>query len=543
MKLYVFSIVALMVVSSAGMADIATSGYQHPASADKNISATTTRFDGPQEKWNRTFGGAYADEGCKVRQTNDGGYILIGYTVSYGSGSADIWLIKTDSDGHQQWAKTYGGRGNDRSGAVQQTSDGGYIIGGTTNSFGGGGDDIWVIKTDASGNIVWQKTFGGTNQDHCNAILQIPSGEYVLIGDWDLGGTSDLYIMKLDSEGNELWRRVYSDDHFGFGHSIQMTSDGGFILLGGINLYGDPDVWLIKTDANGIMEWEKTFGERTPDTATSVIQTMDNGFLLGDWILPSDLNKSILLIKTDSEGNTLWEKKIDVGHAKESYTNGLGLDETNDRGYIVAGEKIVSNDKDAWLIKIDVNGNILWDMTIGGVSDDYSCGVQQTNDENYIVVGATKSYGLGGYDIWLIKVSQENGTLPPLKPSINGPTTGTVNNEYPYTSNTTDPDGDQLFFWFDWGDGNTSGWLGPFNSGGECKTVHTWTLKGNYAIKVKAKDIYGQESSWSDPLPITMPYSFSKSRPLFFELWLQQFPHIFSFLRQLFEYYKSLRGN
>ncbi|MCX6672141.1 MAG: hypothetical protein NTX92_09505, partial [Euryarchaeota archaeon] len=272
----------------------------------------------PQEKWNRTFGGAYADEGCMVQQTNDGGYILIGYTVLYGHGSADILLIKTDSDGHQLWAKTYGGRGNDLSRAVQQTSDGGYIIGGTTNSFGSGGDDIWVIKTDASGNILWDKTFGSVNDDNSNAILQLPSGDYVLIGDWDLRGTSDLCIMKLDSEGNELWNRVYSGDKFGFGHSLQMTSDGGFILLGGINLYGDPDMWLIKTDANGIMMWEKTFGERTPETATSVIQTMDNGFLLGGWIMPSDLNKSILLIKTDSEGNTLWEKKIDAGHSKES---------------------------------------------------------------------------------------------------------------------------------------------------------------------------------------------------------------------------------
>jgi predicted secreted protein len=490
----------------------------------------------PQEQWNRTFGGAYADEGCKVRQTNDGGYILIGYTVSYGHGSADIWLIKTDSDGHQLWAKTYGGRGNDLSGAVQKTSDGGYIIGGTTNSFGSGGDDIWVIKTDASGNVLWDKTFGGVNQDHCNDILQLPSGDYVLIGDWDLGGTSDLCMIKLDSEGNELWTRVYSGDNFGFGHSLQMTSDGGFILFGGIDLYGDPDMWLIKTDADGIMEWEKTFGERTPDTATSVIQTMDNGFLLGDWVLPSDLNKSILLIKTDSEGNTLWEKKIDVGHAKESYTNGLGLDETNDGGYIVAGEKIVSNNKNAWLIKTDVNGNMLWNLTIGGLSDDYSCGVQQIDDEHFIAIGATSSYGAGGYDMWLIKISQGNETLPPLKPTINGSTTGKVNNEYTYTSSTSDPDGDQVYYLWDWGDGNNSGWFGPYNSGVTISTTHTWTVKGSYSIKAKAKDIYGKESVWSDPLPITMPYSFNNPLPQFFELLFQRFPHAFPILRQLLGY-------
>jgi hypothetical protein len=267
-----------------------------------------------------------------------------------------------------------------------------------------------------------------------------------------------------------------------------------------------------------------------------VIQTRDNGFLLGGWILPSDLNKSILLIKTDSDGNAVWEKKIYAGHAKELYTNTLGVDETNDGNYIVAGEKIASNDKNTWLIKIDVNGNILWDMIIGGVSDEYSCGVQQIDGENVIVVGSTKSYGVGGYDMWLIKVSQGNGTLPPLKPTINGPTTGTVNNEYPYTSSTTDPDGDQVYYLWDWGDGNNSGWLGPYTSGATISSIHKWTVKGLYNIKVKAKDIYGAESSWSDPLPITMPYSFNKRIPPFFELLFQRFPHAFPLLRQLLGY-------
>ena len=535
MKLCVFGIVAFMVVSSAGMVDVATSGDQYPVCSDINITGTTTYFDGPQMIWNKTYGGVAAEEGSMVQQTIDGGNILIGYTVSYGSGSSDIWLIKTDAEGNQLWAKTYGGGGNDLSRAVQQTSDGGYIIGGQTQSFGSGGDDIWVIKTDASGNIQWQKTFGGVNDDNCFAILQLPSNDYVLTGDWDLGGTSDLYVMKLDSEGNELWRRIYSGDTPGFGHSMQMTSDGGFIIFGGINLYGDLDMWLIKTDANGNMMWEKTFGGRTPEIATSVIQTIDNGFLLGGWILPSDLNKSIWLVKTDDEGNTAWEKKIDAGHSKEPYVNTLGLDVTSDGGYIVAGEKIVSNNKNAWLIKTDVNGNIRWDMTLGGLSDDYSCGVQQIDDENYIVVGTTLSYSVGGYDMWLLKVLQGNGTLPPLKPTINGPISGTVNNEYPYTSSTTDPEGNQIFYWFDWADGTDSGWLGPYNSGEECNAFHTWTSKGNYEIKVKAKDIYGAESSWSDPLPITMPYSYHPKNQ-FLELLFKWFPNAFPKLRQLVEY-------
>jgi hypothetical protein len=133
--------------------------------------------------------------------------------------------------------------------------------------------------------------------------------------------------------------------------------------------------------------------------------------------------------------------------------------------------------------------------------------------------------------MWLIKVSQRNGTLPPLKPTINGPTTGTVNNEYPYTSSTTDPEGNQVFYWFDWADGTNSGWLGPYNSGEECNAFHTWTSKGDYDIKVKAKDTKGAESDWSDPLPITMPYSY-KPIPQILELLFQRFPNAFPILKQ-----------
>jgi len=535
-KCFIFAFVMILSSMTIGVSSLGTNQtevYNLLRNMEMNLP-----FDyvGPMEVWNKTYGGVASEEGWMVQHTSDGGFVLIGYTASFGSGSWDIWVIKTDAEGNQQWSKTYGGRGGDFSRAVQQTSDGGYIIGATTQSFGSGGDDIWVIKTDASGNIVWQKTFGGVNQDHCNAILQLPSGEYVLIGDWDLGGTSDLCVMKLDSSGNQLWMKVYSDEHFGFGHAIQMTSDGGFIVFGGINLYGDWDMWLMKTDANGTMIWEKTFGERTPQSPTAVIQTRDNGFLLGGWILPADLNKSILLIKTDSEGNLVWEKKIAAGHAKEEYTNTLGVDETTDGGYIVAGEKIVSNDKDAWLLKTDVNGNILWDMTIGGVSDEYSCGVEEIDDEHVIVVGSTKSYGIGGNDMWLIKVSQGNGTLPPVTPTITGPSSGKVNTEYPYTSSTTDPEGDQVFYWFDWADGTNSGWLGPYNSGVTCEAKHTWTAKNNYNIKVKAKDTNGAESDWSDPLPITMPYTFNKPILLFLELFFQRFSNAFPLLRQSWGY-------
>lgn len=490
---------------------------------------------GPIVAWNKTYGGTQDEEGWMVQQTTDKGYILIGYTASYGNGAADIWLVKTNANGLKEWSKTFGGTGNDLSRAVQQTIDGGYILGGQTNSYGAGGDDIWVIKTDAAGNLQWQNTFGDVNDDNCFAILQLPTGEYVLTGDWDLGGTSDLYIMKLDEEGNLLWQRFYSGDTPGFGHSLQMTSDGGFIVFGGTNTDGNLDMWLLKTDADGIMTWEKTYGEASSEIGTSVLQTADTGFLLGGWILTTDQHKLLWVIKTDSSGDMVWEKTIDAGESEQPSVDTLGIDQTLDGGYLFAGEKIISGDTDAWVIKTDDNGNVLWDIEIGGSSDEYSCGVQHINETCYVIVGTTSSFGAGAKDMWLIKLSVTNESLPPLSPTITGPTTGTVNHEYPYTSTTTDPDGDSVFYLIDWDDGTISDWLGPYNSGASCEATHTWTKKGTYTIKVKAKDIHDTESDWAI-LSVTLPCAYDL--PLFHLLqkMIQRLSFAFPILWHLLEY-------
>jgi hypothetical protein len=176
---------------------------------------------------------------------------------------------------------------------------------------------------------------------------------------------------------------------------------------------------------------------------------------------------------------------------------------------------------------------IQWEKSFGKTQyDDYSYFVCEISDGGYILVGETSSYGAGKSDVWLIKISDGNNQCPNKPSCPNGPANGKIGEEYPYTSSSIDQDGDNVYLLFDWADGTNSGWLGPYNSGEECTAFHTWTSKGNYEIKVKAKDIYGAESSWSDPLPITMPYSdYPKNQ--FFELLFQYFPHAFPFLRQL----------
>jgi hypothetical protein len=490
---------------------------------------------GPHEEWNKTFGGLYPDEGWVIHQTSDGGFILAGYTESYGSGNSDIWLIKTDADGKKIFDKTFGGSNSDFARSVQQTTDGGYIIGGSTKSYGNGNYDFYVIKTDTGGNLEWQKTFGGNNEDHCQAILQLSNGNYILTGDWDLGGASDCCLMEIDTEGNELWSKFFSSEYYGFSVDMKITSDGAYIISGTIDFSGKSNMWLFKTNATGDLIWQKTFGMAVDVISTSVHLTSDQGCLIGGWTVPSDLRRSMVIVKTDENGNLQWDKCFPNGLSTKPYVNTLGIEQTTDGGYILAGQKIVSGDTDAWILRTDTNGTVLWNKTLRGSSDDYCCGIQQIDDEHFILVGATSSYGAGQYNVWLIKFSQGCETLPPLKPDLDGPTAGRVNKPYTYTSQTSDPDEDQVYYLWDWGDGNTSGWLGPFESGASVSLTHVWTMKGVYSIKVKARDSFGAESPWSDPLPITMPYI--QERPLVkvLEFLLQRFPHAFPLLRNLFE--------
>jgi hypothetical protein len=203
----------------------------------------------------KTYGGTGYDHAFSVQQTSDGGYIVAGVTYSFGAGNEDIILIKTDANGNIIWAKTYGGTDNDRVYSVQQTSDGGYILAGGKYSFGGSWVDIFLIKTDASGNVQWAKTYGGTSWYEAYSVQQTSDGGYIVTG-YTLSfgaGNLDIFLIKTDANGNIIWAKTYGgtdDDH---ASSVQQTSDGGYIVTGITYSFGagSADIFLIKTDANG----------------------------------------------------------------------------------------------------------------------------------------------------------------------------------------------------------------------------------------------------------------------------------------------------
>jgi hypothetical protein len=326
--------------------------FNRPSSYDVYLIKTDS--DG-NTLWEKTFGGYYYDTGNSVQQTSDGGYIIAGNKGSYyEDGWEDVYLIRTDSEGNTLWEKTYGGSYLDYGSSVQQTSDGGYIIAGDTDPNGSGEYDVYLIKTDSDGNSVWEKTFGGVDYDGGYSVQQTTDGGYIIAGTTESRGAGgyDVYLIRTDSDGNAMWEKTFGGSNNDFGSSVQQTSYGGYIIAGGTNSYGagEYDVYLIKTDSDGNTLWEKTFGGLNYDTGYSVQQTTDGGYIIaGDTDSYEAGGTDAYLIKADSNGNKLWEKTF--GGSDNDY--GCSVQQTSDGRYIIAGstDSYGAGGRDVYLIK------------------------------------------------------------------------------------------------------------------------------------------------------------------------------------------------
>lgn len=384
--------------------------------------------------WQETFGGNGGDFGDSVQQTSDGGYIIAGFTDSWGAGNGDVYLIKTDVEGNELWFKTFGGKSTDWAKSVRQTTDGGYIITGATESYGAGDFDIYLVKTDAKGNELWSKTFGGSGIDDASAVRQTDDGGYIIVGTTGITPFSDpgddIYLIKTDAKGNEFWSKTFGGRYRDRAGSIQPTADGGYIIVGTAGgRRGDPgnDVYLIKTDAKGNELWSKSYGGSNRDDGSSVWPTADGGYIIAGITETPSFGTSkfdIYLIKTDSEGNELWSKSFG-----SKYTDfAAAVQQTADGGYIVLGTTDIDIhedrevDSDIYLIKMDEAGNELWSKTYGGSNsaEDREDGnaLEVTADGGYIIVGLTVSYRSQSpadtdyYDVYVIKTDAEGNTSP-----------------------------------------------------------------------------------------------------------------------------------
>jgi hypothetical protein len=318
------------------------------------------------------------------------------------------------------WSQTYGGTSYETATAVIETSDGGLAIAGGTTSFGAGEYDFWLVKTDSSGNMEWNKTFGEKDDDYAYSLIETSDRGFALIGHTGgrtfLGEEYDVLMIKTDEHGNMEWNRTYDGKSGDNARCLIQTSDGGYAFAGytGFSTEGS-DYWLVKTDSNGNMEWDMTYalideemaqiGIGTYNRASSLVETSDGGYaVVGTTGCNILAGSDTWLIKTDKHGNVEWN---------QTYKNGriLAMIKTLDEGFAMAGDTrsygaVEGVGGDFWLLKTDVYGNVEWNQTYGGTGYDVASAIVKTVGGGFVVAGFTESFGAGARDFWLIKTNE-----------------------------------------------------------------------------------------------------------------------------------------
>lgn len=412
------------------------------------LQAQTTSY----LQWQKTFGGTAYDTTNSIQQTSDGGYIVGGYTnsndrdISGNHGGADVWLMKLSSSGTLLWQQVLGGSHTDHLTSVQQISDGGYILAGTSASTDGdfvvnkGSHDVWVIRLKSNGNLRWKKNLGGSNWDRVHQIRQTTDGGFILAGgtnsnDGDISlnrGDSDAWVVKLNSSGDISWSKTFGGTATDEAYAVQQTNEGDFIVAGITKSnngnvsgnHGDADFWVIKVNASGNLVWSKTYGGSTEDIAQSVRQTNDGNFVVAGFTYSSDGDLSgnfgsrdLWILKISPSGTLIWDKIFGgsgVDTANDIYP-------TSDNGFILVGSSNSSDGNltnnqgsyDLWVVKLKSTGTLQWQKSFGGTSEDTGKSIQQTNTDAFIIAGHTQSnngdvtnnYGFA--DAWIVKLTQE----------------------------------------------------------------------------------------------------------------------------------------
>lgn len=415
-------------------------------------------------QWQKAYGGSLMESIGDIKQTSDGGYILIGSTSSIDGDVTglhgtfpDAWVVKLNSTGSIIWQKCLGGTKSDRGYSIMETSDGGYIACNTSNSTDGNvtglhgtNIDIWVVKLTSTGSISWQKCFGGTgNEDGKTSIMQTTDGGYIFTGTTEspVGGDitkriyhpgSDIWVVKITDAGVLDWQQCYGSTASDWSGDIKLTNDGGYIFCANTGHgdssvgahYGTPglsDFWIAKTTTTGSISWKKTVGGTEDDRLQMIYPTLDNGFLTVGKTKSSNHDVTgyhdstdALLVKQKADGSIEWAKAIGGTKVDE----GFMVTESADNNIFLVG-KTMSPDGDlqghnginrVWICALDKSGTIKWHNTFGPVGSVASC-IIKTSDGGLMIGGTTTSdssdaagsgyHGAG--DIWLLKLSYAAG--------------------------------------------------------------------------------------------------------------------------------------
>lgn len=382
-------------------------------------------------RWQKTYGGNAYDQCNSVCLTREGNYVMAGYTrsndgdVSGNHGDqSDFWIIKLNYYGDTLWKKTYGGTKEDEAMSIKQTKDGGFIIAGTISSNDGdikaslGRYDFWVIKLDALGNMKWMKSLGGTGNDKVRSVIETSDSGYVVLGETGsrngyVGkqkGSIDLWMAKVNKKGEYQWERSYGGLLSETGCTMIETPDKGLLIAGAtestdddiVSNHGERDVWLLKTDAFGYKQWSKTYGGSDFEEPHAIIKALGGGYIIAattfskDQQIQSNAGKcDIWIFKITEDGEMEWSKTYggsEMDGANDIITSWDGC-------YIIAGmtsskDKLITKNAgyfDAWLLKINASGTLLWQKTFGGKMNDIFTSVKLTADTSYACFGHTES--------------------------------------------------------------------------------------------------------------------------------------------------------
>lgn len=363
--------------------------------------------------WAKTYGGSGADGARAVCLCPDGGFLITGYTFSQGAGDADVLVIRTDNQGNMLWSRTFGGVGTEYGNGGICLADG-YLVVGYTTSFGSGSKDVYLVKLNRDGREAWSQTYGGPSWDVGVALCATHDDHYVVCGyTHSFGeGEEDVYLIKTDRSGKEIWSKTYGGKRLDMGNSVCLTDKDGFLVGATSGSFSEnTDFLLIRTDARGNELWTKSYGAAGSrghgfDWCNTMISNDGGGALLAGYTDCQDV-MDIQVIKTDTEGNERWSRTL--GN-KPFYDFGNAICEVAEGGFLVLGttKTIVKNediyDNDIYLVRMDPLGNIIEEKILGGSGADWASSVVPTENGDYVVAGHTTSSGNGFFDVLLIRI-------------------------------------------------------------------------------------------------------------------------------------------
>lgn len=368
------------------------------------------------QSFQKTYGGRFADlMGYSLAATSDKGFLFTGSGKSVnGAANANILLIRTNNSGDTLWTRSFGGAYADDGYYAMETADSGYLVGGDTYSFGAGRSDAYVLRTDKKGKLLWSKTYGGAGSEDITGAIQTADGGFLLLGSTSSYGAGDfdIYLLRINASGDTLWTKTIGGPKADFGLCLRVTADKGFIISGYTQSFGagEDDALLLKLDTDGQLQWMKTYGGKSSDAGSSVLQTADGGFLLSGKThsFQNPVDGDAYLVRTDNNGDTLWTRQ---------YGESNGTEWAHDAAESSTGELLVTGDtysfgaghSDVYLLRTDQNGNVLGSKTYGTASFDYGRSIWQDTDGSYVIGGQSSGFGDGDLDLYLIKEERFNG--------------------------------------------------------------------------------------------------------------------------------------